>query len=73
MQDFELIDCDENAGELLMLGVRLREGLNVSAFAERTGMKIPSTAIDTLVNEGLLTRSDDALIATLRADCSTIW
>ena len=33
---------------------------------ERTGMKIPSTAIDTLVNEGLLTRSDDALIATLR-------
>lgn len=29
-------------------------------------MKIPSTAIDTLVNEGLLTRSDDALIATLR-------
>ncbi len=65
-QDFELIDCDENAEELLMLGVRLREGLNVSAFAERTGMKIPSTAIDALVNEGLLTRSDDALIATLQ-------
>ncbi|MUH59097.1 radical SAM family heme chaperone HemW [Bifidobacterium canis] len=65
-QGYELISAAENAEEIIMLGIRLHEGFDLDAFTERTGRRITNYVVDSLVEEGLVTRDGERIIATLR-------
>lgn len=56
---FEVLGADERAGEALMLGLRLRRGVDLEGFRRRFGpdaVRSRGAAVATLVEEGLLER-----------------
>ena len=55
----------EQADEMILMGLRLREGLNLSRLEALTGATINRDAIEDLMETGLLELADDG--ATLRA------
>ena len=65
----EAIDSDAALRERVLMGLRLREGLDGIAFRAATGFAIPDLfgpALRTLVEDGFLTWGHDALVATPR-------
>ena len=62
------LERDEQAGEALMMGLRLREGVDLAALAVRTGLTpaklIDEKAVAQLAGHGLLRREGDHLTAT---------
>ncbi|MBN8817728.1 MAG: coproporphyrinogen III oxidase [Sphingomonas sp.] len=58
----------EQAGEALMMGLRLAEGVDLAALAARTGVAretlLDETAVARLAGHGLLVREGDRLIVT---------
>ncbi|TCD54871.1 coproporphyrinogen III oxidase [Alloscardovia theropitheci] len=64
--DSEHIDDQMNIEEMAILGLRLRDGLNIEQFERAAGMKIPEVTLDELLREGLATLSHGHLIATRR-------
>lgn len=50
----EEIDAGENLEELIMLGLRLREGLDLKRVESAGGRAIDSTALEGMVREGLI-------------------
>ena len=65
----EEIDSDAALRERVLMGLRLREGLDGVAFRAATGFAIPDLfgpALRTLVEDGFLTWGHDALVATPR-------
>jgi oxygen-independent coproporphyrinogen-3 oxidase len=55
----EELDLDERAGEALMLGLRLRAGIDLDSFGARFGsdaLAARAAALDDLVGQGLLVR-----------------
>jgi oxygen-independent coproporphyrinogen-3 oxidase len=65
-QDDEIITHDENLEEIIMLGLRLREGLDLNRVATALGRAIPISPIKRLRDEGLVTMSANRIIATRR-------
>ena len=64
----EVIGPRERAREMLLMGLRLREGIDAARFARRTGMSL-ADALDPAVlamaeEEGYVTRSPGRLVAT---------
>lgn len=68
LTDDEVILPEERAREALLMGLRLRDGINLTYFRVRTGRTLEqSVDIETLeqcLTEGYLVRSDGALAAT---------
>ena len=62
------LDPATRAAELLMMGLRLSEGVPLARFAATIGAPladfVPTARIDQLVSEGFLTLADDVLVAT---------
>jgi oxygen-independent coproporphyrinogen-3 oxidase len=58
----------ERAGEALMMGLRLAEGIDLAALATRTGIDparlVDAAAVNRLAGHGLLRRTGDRLAAT---------
>jgi oxygen-independent coproporphyrinogen-3 oxidase len=62
------VDAEARIEELLMMGLRLRDGISRDRFRRQTGREladcIDTARIDALTEEGLLTLTPDALTAT---------
>lgn len=69
-QEITPLITEECAKEALMMGLRLREGLNLKRFKQETGISITETfeneTLSPLIAEGLLTVSSEKLMATSR-------
>lgn len=54
----------EEAEEMLLMGLRLRDGVSLETLCKRTGYSVPAAAIETLKSDGLIAISqDEAVIA----------
>jgi oxygen-independent coproporphyrinogen-3 oxidase len=60
----DLLAEREEAEERLLMGLRLAEGLDLSAFGERAGHDLSPPAVDMLVEDGLLRRDGGRIAAT---------
>ena len=53
---------------MLMMGLRLREGIKLSRFTEETGQSldtfIPQTKLQSMIDEGYITVTDTTITAT---------
>lgn len=68
LRDVTAIDRHEQAIEMLLMGMRVREGLFLPSIYERTGYDIEMSVIDELTEAGLLVPRDmGGNAATLRA------
>ena len=65
---YEAIDTDQRFAEMLMMGLRLREGIKLSRFTEETGQSletyIPQTKFQSMIDEGYITVTDTTITAT---------
>ena len=65
---YEAIDTDQRFAEMLMMGLRLREGIKLSRFAEETGQSLetytPQTKLQSMIDEGYITVTDTTITAT---------
>jgi oxygen-independent coproporphyrinogen-3 oxidase len=60
------IVAEDAAREHLLMNLRLTEGLNIAGYYARWGREIDAARTAPLIDEGLLRRDRDRLIATLR-------
>jgi putative oxygen-independent coproporphyrinogen III oxidase len=60
----EAIPQDEQALEYLMMGLRLREGVDLARYTALAGNSLPEGRIAALVEDGLVTAEGDRLAAT---------
>jgi oxygen-independent coproporphyrinogen-3 oxidase len=68
LKDVTAIDRHEQAIEMLLMGMRVREGLFLPSLYERTGYDIEMSVIDEMTEAGLLMQRDMGdNAATLRA------
>nr|WP_251363715.1 radical SAM family heme chaperone HemW [Epibacterium ulvae] len=58
------LTADDAAIEFLMMGMRLREGINIARFARISGNALPQDRIDHLAEIGMVIISDGRLAAT---------
>ncbi|MEO1541698.1 MAG: radical SAM family heme chaperone HemW [Pseudomonadota bacterium] len=58
------VPVEDQATEMLLMGLRLREGIDEERFARLNGTPLPEEAIATLCDDGLLNRADARLSAT---------
>ena len=63
-----LVDRDTRAGEMLMMGLRTREGVDLARFADEAGQSLEKyvdmAAVNRMIDGGFLEREHDALCAT---------
>ncbi len=57
------LDAAERADEMLLMGLRLKEGFDLDRLARETGMRVLPRAIDRLVRDRLVTRDGPSRIA----------
>ncbi|WP_300768618.1 radical SAM family heme chaperone HemW [uncultured Bifidobacterium sp.] len=62
----EALGTQERVEEAVMLGMRLREGLDPATVESLSGRRVDPTAIQSLVTEGLIVHEGDRLVATRR-------
>ncbi|OZG69245.1 radical SAM family heme chaperone HemW [Bifidobacterium eulemuris] len=62
----ETISAQEHLEEVIMLGVRLREGLAIADVERAAGHAIPRERFDGLRQAGLIDVADDSIVPTLR-------
>ncbi|WP_033377115.1 radical SAM family heme chaperone HemW [Alloscardovia criceti] len=62
----EQLDDTMNLEELAILGLRMREGLNISSFERTAGQTIPEVTLAEFVREGLATIENGNIVATRR-------
>ena len=60
----EEIAPEEQGDELMLMGLRLSEGVSLRRFAALSGQALPDDRIDSLVREGLLLRAGDNIRTT---------
>ena len=68
-QESETIDARRRAGETAMLGLRMTEGIDEEAFAQRTGFTLTELAgeeFESLISTGLLRRERGKIALTER-------
>ncbi len=58
------IDRDDQANEMLLMGLRLSEGIDAGRYARLCGKPINPATIEALVSQGLLIKADNRIIAT---------
>ncbi|KQP33547.1 coproporphyrinogen III oxidase [Methylobacterium sp. Leaf104] len=63
----EALAASDQGDEFLMMGLRLREGIDPGRYAALKGRALDSTRIDDLVAEGLIARRSDGRIAATPA------
>ena len=61
--ELERLDGEAQADEMLLMGLRLREGIDPGRFEALAGRALDSARIDALVAQGLLVRDGDGRIA----------
>lgn len=61
---WEPVALDDQFTEALLMGLRLREGVNLPSLEKRCGSSLPRARIDTLVGRGLMTFDGLTLSAT---------
>lgn len=62
----EKIDEQMNIEEMALLGLRMRDGLNLEAFEQAAGMRVPEVTLAEFEREGLAQFTHGQLIATRR-------
>ena len=60
----EALSDEDRAVEYLMMSMRLSEGTDTGRFAALRGSSLPEDRINTLIQQGFLTKSEDRLKAT---------
>ena len=55
--EMERLDSEAQADELLLMGLRLREGIDPERYAALAGRTLEADRIDLLIGQGLLRRS----------------
>lgn len=60
----ELLSGEDHASEYLMMGLRIREGISLSTYAQYAGTPLLPQPITALESMGLIDRKGDQLIAT---------
>lgn len=60
----ELISPAEQGDEMMLMGLRLEEGVSLARYAELSGRALAPARIEALVDEGLLRREGDRIAAT---------
>lgn len=65
---FEIIDTDQRFAEMLMMGLRLREGIQLKRFEDETGHTlhtyIPQNKLQYMIDEGYINISNTYITAT---------
>jgi oxygen-independent coproporphyrinogen-3 oxidase len=54
----------EQGDEMMLMGLRLSEGVSLSRFERLAGQPLEATRLDGLIGQGLLTREGDRIAAT---------
>ena len=60
----ESVSNSEQAEEYIMMGLRLREGINLSYYNQLSNTKIPKSIINELVNDNLISLNNQILTTT---------
>ena len=54
----------DQAQEFLLMGLRLKEGINLSRYAAINSQPLPASAIEELTDLGMLKQSEDRIIVS---------
>ena len=60
----EFVSATEQGDEMMLMGLRLSEGVSLSRFERFAGAPIEATRLSGLIGQGLLTRDGDMITAT---------
>ncbi|MGV8997591.1 MAG: radical SAM family heme chaperone HemW [Parvibaculaceae bacterium] len=60
----EMVSATEQGDEMMLMGLRLSEGVSLSRFERLAGSPLEATRLSGLVSQGLLTRDGDTIAAT---------
>ncbi|MEO1556567.1 MAG: radical SAM family heme chaperone HemW [Pseudomonadota bacterium] len=60
----QVLRREEQADEMLMMGLRLKEGVSHDRYAELAGHRLQPEVLADLVNDGFLIQSEDRIIVT---------
>jgi putative oxygen-independent coproporphyrinogen III oxidase len=64
LEKSEAVSRSEQGDEMMLMGLRLSEGVSLSRFTDMSGRKIPDQRLAELQRDGLLIRAGDRLHAT---------
>jgi oxygen-independent coproporphyrinogen-3 oxidase len=62
MEIFEPLQLEETADEMLVMGLRLREGISLERYERMSGRELDPARLDFLANEGLVERMPGGLV-----------
>tara|TARA_R110000868_G_scaffold35321_9_gene126818 strand:- start:2308 stop:3492 length:1185 start_codon:yes stop_codon:yes gene_type:complete len=60
----EFVSASEQGDEMMLMGLRLSEGVSLSRFERLSGQPLEATRLSGLIGQGLLTRDGDRIAAT---------
>ena len=60
----EHISASEQGDEMVLMGLRLSEGVSLARYARLAGKEMSPSRLDALIAEGLVTRDGDTIRAT---------
>lgn len=60
----EFVSATEQGDEMMLMGLRLSEGVSLKRFERLAGQPLEATRLDGLIGQGLLTREGDRIAAT---------
>lgn len=60
----EPVNASEQGDEMMLMGLRLNEGVSLARYERLTGHALEATRLDGLIGQGLLTRNGDVIAAT---------
>lgn len=60
----EPVSAGEQGDEMMLMGLRLNEGVSLARFERLTGHALDATRLDGLIGQGLLARTGDMIAAT---------
>ena len=62
----EVLNAEQSGDEMLLMGLRLKEGISVSRYETLSGMTIEDKQIEALIGDGMLEKLSDDIIRVSR-------
>ena len=62
----EVLNQEESGDEMLLMGLRLKEGISLSRFESYAGRHIDEKQIESLITDGMLERLSDDIVRVSR-------